>query len=75
MAHATRHPPAYCTDLTAAQLQKALALAHHETARVRREAILAIMSSWERNDSFFDDLVALNRATAGLHRLAGDPGS
>ncbi|MEV4476325.1 NAD(P)-binding domain-containing protein [Nonomuraea sp. NPDC049504] len=67
--------PAYCTDLTAAQLQKALALAHHETARVRREAILAIMSSWERNDSFFDDLVALNRATAGLHRLAGDPGS
>ncbi|MET8867437.1 NADP oxidoreductase [Nonomuraea sp. NPDC004580] len=67
--------PAYCTDLNAAQLQKALALADHEIARIRREAILAIMNSWERNDSFFDDLVALNRATAGLHRLVRGPES
>ncbi|MEV4804299.1 NAD(P)-binding domain-containing protein [Nonomuraea sp. NPDC049421] len=63
--------PAYCTDLTADQLQMALDLADPEAARVRREAILAIINSWERNDSFFDDLVALNRATAGLHRLFG----
>ncbi|MFG2075538.1 hypothetical protein [Nonomuraea maritima] len=63
--------PAYCTELTADQLQQALALADHEAARTRREAILAIISSWERTDSIFEDIVALNRTAAGLHRLLG----
>lgn len=63
--------PAYCTELTADQLQKALALADHEAARTRREAILAIIGSWQRTESIFEDIVALNRAAAGLHRLLG----
>lgn len=55
--------PAYCTELTADQLRKALMLVDHEAARRRREAILAIIGSWEQ------DIVALNRAATGLHRL------
>ena len=35
------------------------------------EAVLAIISSWKPGMSFFEDLVALNRAAAGLHRLLG----
>ncbi|MFD2421732.1 NADPH-dependent F420 reductase [Amycolatopsis pigmentata] len=63
--------PAYCTELNAEQLQKALALADHDAARVRREAILAIIRSWEPSDAIFEDIVALNRTAAGLHRLLG----
>ncbi|WP_269436575.1 hypothetical protein [Mycolicibacterium mengxianglii] len=37
---------------------------------------MAIIGSWaldggSSGDAFFDDLVALNRAAAGLHRLLG----
>lgn len=63
--------PAYCTELNAEQLRKALALADHDAAMVRREAVLAIIGSWEPGGSIFEDIVALNRATAGLHRLLG----
>lgn len=63
--------PAYCTELNAEQLRKALALADHEAATVRREAVLAIIGSWEPGGSMFEDIVALNRAAAGLHRLLG----
>ncbi|WP_199253819.1 hypothetical protein [Mycolicibacterium mengxianglii] len=57
-------------------LQKALAFADREAVLVRREAIMAIIGSWaldggSSGDAFFDDLVALNRAAAGLHRLLG----
>jgi 8-hydroxy-5-deazaflavin:NADPH oxidoreductase len=63
--------PAYCTELNADQLRKALALADHDAATVRREAVLTIIGSWEPGGSFFEDVVALNRAAAGLHRLLG----
>jgi 8-hydroxy-5-deazaflavin:NADPH oxidoreductase len=63
--------PAYCTELDAGQLRRALAFAHHDTAMVRREAIMAIIGSWEPDESIFEDIVALNRAAAGLHRLLG----
>ena len=61
--------PAYCTELNAEQLRKALALADHDAAMVRREAALAIIASWEPGGPIFEDIVALNRAAAGLHRL------
>jgi 8-hydroxy-5-deazaflavin:NADPH oxidoreductase len=50
--------PAYCTELNAEQLQKALALADHDAAM-------------EPGGSIFEDIVALNRAAGGLHRLLG----
>ncbi|KDN24038.1 hypothetical protein [Amycolatopsis rifamycinica] len=62
--------PAYCTELTVEQLHKALATADHAASRVRREAILAIVGTWEPDEAFLPDVVALNRAAARLHRLA-----
>jgi predicted dinucleotide-binding enzyme len=63
--------PAYCTELNAEQLRRALALADPDAAMVRREATLAIIASWEPDGLIFDDIVALNRAAAGLDRLFG----
>jgi predicted dinucleotide-binding enzyme len=67
--------PAYCTELTAAQLRSALALADHDAVMVRRDAVLAIIGSWDSDgtisEDVFEDIVALNRAAAGLHRLLG----
>ncbi|GAA0895463.1 NADPH-dependent F420 reductase [Pseudonocardia zijingensis] len=63
--------PAYCTDLNAEQLEKALGLADRDAVLARREAVLSIIESWDHGESFFDDLVALNRAAAGLSRLLG----
>ncbi|MGA5793603.1 hypothetical protein ACPC27_19015 [Streptomyces cellulosae] len=65
--------PAYCTDLDAERLRRALALADPEAARVRQEAVLAVIGSWSPDDRTFEDIVALNRAAAGLHRLLGEP--
>jgi predicted dinucleotide-binding enzyme len=61
--------PAYCTELTAEQMRRALKLANQEVLPARREALLAIIASWEPSQSIFEDLVALYRATAGLHGL------
>lgn len=67
--------PAYCTELTADQLHKALTLAERDAVSVRREAVLAIIGSWEPDAaSFFQDVLSLNRAAAGLHRLLGTTG-
>ncbi|MFE7962606.1 hypothetical protein ACFU0X_06085 [Streptomyces cellulosae] len=64
--------PAYCTDLDARQLRRALTLADPEAARVRREAVPAVIGSWAPDDRTFEDIVALNRAAPGLHRLLGE---
>ena len=61
--------PAYCTELNAEQMQRALGLANREAVLARRDAVLAIIASWEPGESFFAEIVALNRAAAGLHRL------
>ncbi|AQT79934.1 3-hydroxyisobutyrate dehydrogenase [Mycolicibacterium litorale] len=61
--------PAYCTELNAEQMQRALTLANRDAVLARRDALLSIIASWEPNQSFFPDIVALNRAAAGLHRL------
>jgi predicted dinucleotide-binding enzyme len=61
--------PAYCTELNAEQMQRALELADRDAVMVRRDAVLSIIASWEPSDSMFEDIVALNRAAAGLHRL------
>ncbi|WP_437068171.1 hypothetical protein [Streptomyces sp. enrichment culture] len=65
--------PACCTGLDAGRLRGALALAGPEAARVRREAVLAVIGSWSPDDRTFEDIVALNRAAAGPHRLLGEP--
>ncbi|VVJ18389.1 Uncharacterised protein [Amycolatopsis camponoti] len=49
-------------------------LADHDAAIVRRQAILAIIESWEPDASIFEDIVALNRAAPGTHRLFGRSG-
>ncbi|WAL68827.1 NAD(P)-binding domain-containing protein [Amycolatopsis cynarae] len=67
--------PACCTMLNAEQLRAALAIAEHDAARVRREAILAIVGTWEPDEAFLPDVVALNRAVARLHRLSTGPGN
>jgi hypothetical protein len=36
----------------------------------RRDAVLSIIASWEPSQSIFQDIVALNRAAAGLHSIA-----
>ncbi|GAA0708683.1 hypothetical protein OOK44_25840 [Streptomyces cellulosae] len=64
--------PACCTGLDAGRLRGALALAGPEAARVRREAVLAVIGSWSPDDRTFEDIVALNRAAAGPHRLLGE---
>ncbi|MFD3892985.1 hypothetical protein ACFWRR_10825 [Streptomyces cellulosae] len=64
--------PACCTGLDAERLRRALALAGPEAARVRREAVLAVIGSWSPDDRTFEDIVALNRAAAGPHRLLGE---
>ncbi len=61
--------PAYCTELNAEQMQRALGLANHDAVATRRDSVLSIIASWEPSESMFDDIVALNRAAAGLHRL------
>lgn len=63
--------PAYCTELDASQLRRALTLADRDAVSARREALMALIGSWDSGASFFDDLVALNRAAAGLGRLLG----
>ena len=63
--------PAYCTELNAAQIRTALELANPDVVSARREALLAIIASWEPSPSIFEDLVALYRATAGLHTVMG----
>lgn len=61
--------PAYCTELNAEQIRTALTLANPDVVSARREALLAIIASWQPTPSIFEDLVALYRATAGLHSL------
>nr|WP_255414233.1 NAD(P)-binding domain-containing protein [Mycobacterium sp. shizuoka-1] len=61
--------PAYCTELSAEQMQRALRLAGRDDVLARRDALLTIIGSWEPSQSFFQDVVALNRAAAGLHTL------
>lgn len=62
---------AYCTELNAEQMRRALQLANRDVVLARRDAVLSIVGSWEPSQSFFDDIVALNRAAAGLHSLIG----
>jgi hypothetical protein len=50
-------------------MQRALELADRDAVMVRRDAVLSIIASWEPSESMFEDIVALNRAAAGLHRL------
>lgn len=61
--------PAYCTELNTEQMRRALALANRDVVLARRDAVLSIIGSWEPSESFFGDIVALNRAAAGLHSL------
>ncbi|MBI5341573.1 MAG: NAD(P)-binding domain-containing protein [Mycolicibacterium rufum] len=61
--------PAYCTELNAEQMRKALGLANRGAVLTRRDAVFSIIASWEPSQSIFEDIVALNRAAAGLHSL------
>lgn len=61
--------PAYCTELNAGQMQRALGLVNHHVVLARRDALLSIIASWEPHQSIFPDVVALNRAAAGVHTL------
>ncbi|TQS46221.1 3-hydroxyisobutyrate dehydrogenase [Cryptosporangium phraense] len=58
--------PAYCTELSAEQLRAALTLADRDAVTVRHSAVLSIIDTWEQGPTFFDDIVALYRAAAGL---------
>jgi len=61
--------PAYCTELNAEQMRRALELANQDVVLARRDAVLSIIASWGPSQSFFEDIVAVNRAAAGLHGL------
>jgi len=61
--------PAYCTELNAEQMRRALELANRDVVLARRDAVLSIIASWGPSQSFFEDIVALNRAAADLHSL------
>lgn len=61
--------PAYCTELDAEQMRRALTLVDQDVVLARREALLPIIASWEPSPLIFDDLVALYRSAAGLHNL------
>ncbi len=62
--------PAYCTELNADQLKAAIALADQETVLIRREALLAIIGTWEPiQGPVFADILDLNRAAARLRPI------
>jgi predicted dinucleotide-binding enzyme len=61
--------PAYCTELTAEELEQARTLADREAALKRRDAIADIISSWPIDDAWsFDHVVALHRAATRFPR-------